>query len=260
MGRAALGRFTVKSCGKAHAWCGECRPAQAAAQRRPKLPRKEYDRPCRNCGRCDACLGLHAVEGMKVCRQCQETKPVAAFARRLDTGGRRNQCMDCRNGAQSVAQCTRCRKTFARTNDKRALCSTCRPALTKPCAACGKEFVGSMDQRRYCSVACRESRLAVQRKVSRDELRLQVLRAYSGETPSCVCCGETLLHFLALDHIDGGGRRQRKELGGGGYWTWLKNNNYPPGFRVLCHNCNLGRQFNGGVCPHDTLVRELIGS
>lgn len=57
--------------------------------------------------------------------------------------------------------------------------------------------------------------------------------------------------FLSLDHVNGGGHRQRRELGGGGFWTWLAKNNYPPGFRVLCHNCNVGRQINGGICPHE---------
>lgn len=67
-----------------------------------------------------------------------------------------------------------------------------------------------------------------------------------------------MLQFLALDHINGGGYAQRQETGGGGFYTWLKRNGYPQGFRVLCHNCNFGRQINGGVCPHDALVRELL--
>ena len=30
---------------------------------------------------------------------------------------------------------------------------------------------------------------------------------------------------------------------------YLKKNNYPDGFQVLCWNCNLGRA-HYGVCPH----------
>lgn len=80
---------------------------------------------------------------------------------------------------------------------------------------------------------------------------MEALRAYGGETPACVCCGEKELIFLALDHINGGGHQQRKETGGGGFYTWLRRHNYPEGFRVLCHNCNFGRQINGGTCPHE---------
>lgn len=251
MGGATSGEFTIKSCGKAHAWCAECRPDTAAGQRKPKPPRKEYDKPCRNCGRCDACLGLAAPEGMKVCRDCQETKPLSAFARRNDTGGYRNQCMQCRNGGMTSSRCESCGKPFARLDSTvRTLCAACRPAVTKPCARCGTEFVGSMEQRRYCSPECRDATFDEQRREAHRKQRLAALQAYSNETPSCVCCGEQMLVFLSLDHMNGGGSKQRKETGGGGFYAWLRRHNYPAGFQVLCHNCNLGRQINGGTCPH----------
>lgn len=250
MGGASSGKYIVKSCGKAHAWCTECRPETAAALRKPKPPRKEHDKPCRNCGRCDTCLGLAAPEGMKVCRQCREAKALTAFARRNDTGGYRNQCMNCRNGGMATARCTGCNKQFSRHNEVRTLCASCRPALTKPCAACGKEFVGSMEQRRYCSPECRDTALTTQRREAHRKMRLKALQAYGGETPQCACCGEETPIFLALDHINGGGHAQRKETGGGGFWAWLRRHNYPAGFRILCHNCNFGRQLNGGTCPH----------
>jgi hypothetical protein len=249
MGGAASGKFTVKSCGKAHAWCAECRPAQASAQRKPPKPRKEHDKPCRNCGRCDACLGVEAPEGMKVCRSCGETKQLTAFARRKDTGGYRNQCIRCRNKGSSRTRCEGCGKSFTRQSD-RTYCGACQPPATKPCARCGKEFAGSMEQRRYCSPECRDATLDEQRRKARQKVRLEALQAYGGETPQCVCCGEGTLLFLALDHINGGGHAQRKETGGGGFYTWLRRHNYPAGFQVLCHNCNFGRQINGGTCPH----------
>lgn len=72
----------------------------------------------------------------------------------------------------------------------------------------------------------------------------------------CACCGVSYLEFLGIDHILGGGNQQRKKLfshGGGGskFYRWLMSNNFPPGFRVLCNNCNnsLG---NFGYCPHQT--------
>ena len=82
--------------------------------------------------------------------------------------------------------------------------------------------------------------------------RILALKAYGGENPACACCSECSPLFLSLDHVDGGGRQQRAAKGGGGFMTWLKANNYPPGFQVLCHNCNLGRQLNSGTCPHQT--------
>jgi hypothetical protein len=108
-----------------------------------------------------------------------------------------------------------------------------------------------MDQRRYCSPECRAAALKDQRDAVRKAQRLEALRAYSGGgEPACACCGESILLFLALDHVNGGGYQQHRELGGGGFYSWLRKNNYPEGFQLLCHNCNFGRQLNGGVCPH----------
>ncbi len=37
----------------------------------------------------------------------------------------------------------------------------------------------------------------------------------------------------------------------------------PEGFQVLCWNCNLGKYYNGGVCPHrgavDTTATRRVG-
>lgn len=251
MGGAASGKYAVKSCGKAHAWCKVCRPEQLEKLRKPKPPPRPGTPPCRNCGRCDTCLGLVAPEGMKVCRKCGEIKPIGAFARRTDVRTVRNQCMKCRNGGQEVARCEGCGTTFGRWSDGRKLCAKCRPPLKKPCARCGTEFAGSMDQRRYCSPGCRDAAFKDKRNAAHKALRVEILRAYGGPEPACVCCGEAGLLFLALDHVNGGGGSQRRQLGGGGYYAWLRKNNYPEGFRVLCHNCNMGRQLNGGVCPHE---------
>lgn len=258
MGGANAGKFELKSCGKAHAWCGVCRPAQAAAQRKAKPKPKAHVRPCRNCGTCDACLGIVAPEGMKVCRKCGDTKPLTAFSRRGNAGAYVSRCTACRTGGNlTVANCQGCGKSFGRWKD-RTLCAACRPPLTKPCARCGKPFVGKVDQRKYCSAECRDVRLAEQRKTAEAALRLTVLQHYSAQVPFCSCCGTSVAAFLALDHINGGGHQHRKETGGGGFWRWLRDNGYPPDFRVLCHNCNHGRELNGGICPHDELVRDVL--
>ena len=66
----------------------------------------------------------------------------------------------------------------------------------------------------------------------------------------CQCCGESNPVFLVIDHIDGGGNRQRKSTGGGSrFYNWLKKNDYPLGFQVLCCNCNWGKHIRG-ICPH----------
>jgi hypothetical protein len=60
--------------------------------------------------------------------------------------------------------------------------------------------------------------------------------------------------FLAIDHVDNSGAKHKKEIGGAAYfYRWLRNNGYPPGFQVLCFNCNWAKSHGG--CPH--LGREF---
>lgn len=75
-------------------------------------------------------------------------------------------------------------------------------------------------------------------KEKREETRLACLKAYSPELV-CVLCGENHYEFLVLDHMNGGGNQQRKGIGSGtNHYKWVKRHGFPPGYRVLCHNCN----------------------
>ena len=83
-----------------------------------------------------------------------------------------------------------------------------------------------------------------------------VVAHYSQGTMCCKCCGEKELIFLTIDHINGGGNKQRislsgnKRYAGHGFYEWLIKNKYPEGFQILCMNCNFGKHRNGGICPH----------
>jgi hypothetical protein len=80
-------------------------------------------------------------------------------------------------------------------------------------------------------------------------LKRKVVDHYGG---FCACCGECEFIFLQIDHVNNDGATHRIETGGSGSATyaWLIRNGYPDGFQVLCANCNLGKQINGGICPH----------
>jgi hypothetical protein len=96
-------------------------------------------------------------------------------------------------------------------------------------------------------------------RVYRIALRNQALELY-GKT--CACCGEHRYEFLDIHHVEGGGNKHRKSISGnknfGGYLflLWLKRNNWPSGFQVLCSNCNGADGFHG-ECPHQKEFREL---
>lgn len=79
------------------------------------------------------------------------------------------------------------------------------------------------------------------------ELRESIIAYYGGK---CVCCGETQFEFLAIDHVNGGGSQHRKNIKESSVCYWIKKNNYPEGFQILCHNCNMAKGFYGH-CPHE---------
>lgn len=78
--------------------------------------------------------------------------------------------------------------------------------------------------------------------------RAMVIERLGGK---CECCGESEIAFLEVDHINDDGKEQRiKHPGQTTIYWWLAKHNFPPGFRLLCSNCNRGRWRNGGTCPH----------
>jgi len=86
---------------------------------------------------------------------------------------------------------------------------------------------------------------------TRLKYRTTVIEHYGG---ACACCGEQEMMFLAIDHIGGGGTKHRASLGDAGrgstFYRWLTKQGFPPGYRVLCHNCNMAIGFYGS-CPHE---------
>jgi len=88
------------------------------------------------------------------------------------------------------------------------------------------------------------------RRESNQRLKNEVIDAYGGK---CACCGETRREYLTIDHKNGNGNKHRREIGAtssDGLYRWLKKNNYPEEFQVLCFNCNCGKG-NYSICPHD---------
>ena len=85
----------------------------------------------------------------------------------------------------------------------------------------------------------------------RKKSRFDALKYYSKGKFTCNCCGEDDYNFLSIDHIHGGGTKERKEGKGGGHFLYrrLKKEGYPKGFQVLCYNCNVAKGIFK-ICPH----------
>lgn len=88
--------------------------------------------------------------------------------------------------------------------------------------------------------------------------KIECFNSYGG--CFCNCCGEKEISFLSLDHTNGGGNKERKQLkiyGGNRFYRYLQKLNYPNknSYQVLCMNCQFGKTINNGVCPHKKDVK-----
>lgn len=86
-----------------------------------------------------------------------------------------------------------------------------------------------------------------QAAVQRREMKAEVLTHYGRGKLACVRCGFLDIRALCLDHINGGGTREREEIGIGVHlYRHLKKENYPEGYQTLCYNCNTIKAYEDG--------------
>lgn len=101
-----------------------------------------------------------------------------------------------------------------------------------------------------------QTRRSVWRRLHRKQLKIEVFSKICQSNPHCQCCGYDDVDGLSVDHIYG-----RKKMGhdrsfrSGDLYSWLKRNDYPPGYQVLCLSCNAAKG-QSGQCPHKKM--EMI--
>lgn len=150
---------------------------------------------------------------------------------------RRHKCRDCYNKEQRVKGLERYQRDGAKVAERQRTYRTLRSS--------GVPAHPNLTPEEYKAKASERS------KAYQTKLRAEAFDAYGGAF--CACCGEKTFRFLTLDHKDSNGatkRRESKRWGGYSYLAALRAAKYPPGYQVLCFNCNCGRQLNGGICPH----------
>lgn len=100
------------------------------------------------------------------------------------------------------------------------------------CKYCGESIYRNRICRKCSNIAKRNSYI---------RLKINVFDYYWSK---CANCGIDKIEFLTIDHINNDGAQHRKEVGTQ-IFPWLKMNNYPTEFQILCFNCNyLKRNLN----------------
>lgn len=162
----------------------------------------------------------------RLCMICKKVKNLVHFARnKKGRYGHRSACRDCTHAQNRKTYYLNVDRTRARKREsaKRSWRNTGRGKWT----------------------------------IKRLALRELVFSHYGKE---CECCGESNYKFLTIDHINSDGHKTKglRHRAGHGLHYWLVKNNFPPGFRLLCWNCNCGRAHNGGICPHQENISKMF--
>ena len=250
--------------------CGRCREQTLAYKRRTRQLRRE-NHQCYHCGKklpedwkLTKCPGCHSQSrnsaskrkakfraaglcsqcgselrlGRKMCGVCAD-QVREAQQKRAEKFNKAGLCRDCgkaphRSGKQTCRPChIENRFSVLRLRNQRVLAGLC-PTCGKEKPSGGHVTCGT------CQALKRDKRRA---------LRERVFEKYGGA--KCRCCGEDHFEFLEIDHVNGDGSNHRRKFPGArSICTWLRANNFPPGFQVLCRNCNTSRG-KYGYCPHE---------
>lgn len=231
-----LREFNKSGRGRTRPECKECRN---------KLRRKDYADKI-NQGLCISC-GLLALEGWRLCSKCLE-KQTRTRKKREGNYKSKSICLNCgENHNSGGVYCSNCKeKKYTRRRE-----TTRKRQENQECILCGNPIIHE-DVGSVCRVCLDRN------NQRRYELKVGVFKHYG---LVCNICGEHRIEFLCIDHIEGGGNEHRRILGNGGFgdviYRWLKKNNYPEGFQLLCYNCNI-KKFRGTQSPEESSNRHPI--
>lgn len=192
----------------------------------------------------------------KVCTGCGIEKTLAEFHKWSRSGdGRQCRCKECIN------------EYFRQYGRRVRLALAVRggpaPGETKVCTGCRRkkplsEFHKKASSRDGHGYRCKDCANEGKRRRDR-ELKRETFENYGGCTCAYPECGVTDIDLLTLDHINGGGRRHRKEIGNGSVYRDLRDQGYPRGYQVLCRNHNCGKAWMGkkAATKHAMYRRKL---
>lgn len=188
------------------------------------MPSKKQREQLLNAGRCVMC-GKKPENEKPICQSCKDRYKTRRAERR------------------SKNLCTKCGKNTPQQN--RTTCTVCIEKYDAWLDSKGEQYKRMVKERN---------------SIQRQDRKQKVVDHYGGR---CACCEEKGLVFLNIDHIDENGAEHRRQIaphfknrvpGGDHFYRWLEKNNFPDGFQTLCYNCNIGKHWNNGVCPHQTGV------
>ena len=224
---------------------------------------------CPSCGR-EKTNGKRCRDCLKLAKENQQEKRKERFKNGLCVTCGRNKYKENKQRCQDC--CDKHKKWYNEYN-----CVKNNNIIEGMCCKCGINT--TMDNKKTCETCLgkhkewwkksgyreRQRLLAIQK---RKERKIRVINKYGGK---CICCEESEIVFLCLDHKNGGGNEHRRQMnkqkGRCGssstqFYKWVEKNNYPDILQVLCYNCNAAKEISDDrICPHQKIknIENLVG-
>lgn len=221
------------ACGKVQtgtaARCDDCK-SKELGEKKARYEARKAAGLCPQCG--------EPTAGTVLCAKCQNKQTGAKS--RYHRNKARGVCRYCGQDSGGKARCDACAKKFKDYQRQRYQ----QQKAAGACPNCGNVLPADDDH--VLCPKCRDAKTETSRE-RWQRLRDAAFAAYGG--PVCSLCGEPDSTILELDHINGGGNAHRREIGQSNLYLWLKQHDYPPGFRVLCPTCNKKAHVQARACP-----------
>jgi len=171
---------------------------------------------------------------MKLCTICKSSKNLTEFyADKSKSDGLRPDCKSCSNKRQATLMQNPKYKYYQDEYSREWK----------------KKYMQTDRYKKWRKEALRKQ------SIKAKELKQEIVNHYGGK---CACCGIKEICFLTIDHINNDGYKSKngKKNRISGY-LWYKKivKDYPKDLQILCFNCNVAKQHNGGECPHKTITK-----
>lgn len=158
----------------------------------------------------------------KKCNRCHQVKGIESFSKaKRWKDGRNYYCRECMSKSA--------KKYFVKNREK---------VLTRQ-----KEYHTEnrdrllMHMREYAKGYYKEHREEIRKH--QQERKLKALQKVSGqERPICVGCGCDDIRLLQINHINGGGSQEQKEVGSNFYARIVNGSRTVDGLNILCRPCD----------------------
>jgi len=146
-------------------------------------------------------------------------------------------CVDCiqpkEENRLKFIHCQKCSNRIKEQSKKRKLKGLC--------VKCNNKVVENKSLCQECS------KLSNDRTTKKRKNDKEIVFKYYGN--KCVCCQESRIEFLTIDHVNNDGAEDRRKNKHKAICHHIIKQNFPDKYQILCWNCNAAKQYYG-VCPH----------